>query len=453
MTYSPSYIDDGSQLQFTDSWDGTFEYAPTPGNFGRSPASSQYSSPLIQRSNEDSLQPVGQLHFIPLAAWKKEKKYVKQPPICVHYLIQWKVTLNGRPVHKVTERNVVVRPSEFWEHTLKNKIEKVRLRRVFQSRRVRLDEITLAVSVLQHRSQNVHQQSESTEIDWTDIEEQLLEWGNLIEKGKQLKLDISVDYIADDTGREPPRTGDKRGTSSTTNKMLSDRDARIDAEINSAQPTAWRDVYKKMRCPGSCKNKDWYCWLDPNGKKHYPLESYHLKRMARLVEDGLLDLDGHDDVPSEIREQLYAKEQSKRCEKESKASESSAVESTGHAINIHFLPSQSPQSSILTTPAGSPSLLPQPTSVLNDPIIFPDLPLEIAVEKYSSWQKSRVVSQRYKDDIDKARDIALENGLDLKQIDGDQDPEFFIKLGVKIGVARRFVHEIRKWVDEQVLDD
>lgn len=232
--------------------------------------------------------------------------------------------------------------------------------------------------------------------------------------------------------------------------MLSDRDARIDAEFTSGQPTAWRDVYRKMRCLGSCKNKDWYCWQDPNGRKHYPLESYHLTRLAKLVEAGRLDLDSHDDVPSEIREQLYARKH-KRREKEQKASEYSSVEPAGRSININFLPSRSPQSSVLATPAGSPPLLPHPSSELIDPIVFPDLPLEVVAEEYSSWQKSQVVSQRYKDDIDKARHIALENGLDLKQIHGDQDPDFFIKHRVKIGVACCFFKEIRKWADEQGL--
>ncbi|KAI2868504.1 hypothetical protein CBS63078_11258 [Aspergillus niger] len=160
----------------------------------------------------------------------------------------------------------------------------------------------------------------------------------------------------------------------------------------------------------------------------------------------------HDDVPSEIREQLYAKER-KRREKEQKTSERSSVEPAGRSININLLPSQSPQSSMLATPAGSPPFLPHPGSELIDPIVVPDLPLEVAVEEYSSWQKSQVVSQRYKDDIDRARDVALENGLDLEQIYGDQDPDFFIKHGVRIGVARRFVKEIRKWADEQGLDN
>jgi hypothetical protein len=199
---------------------------------------------------------------------------------------------------------VVLSPSDFWQDSLKEKVKRVRQRKVFQNRRVRLDEITLVVSVPQYQSKpDLHQQSESIDINWTIIEEQLLDWANLVKKGKQLRLDISVGYIADDTGPVSFRGGDKRG-------------ARMNAEISSAQPTAWRDVYRKMRCPGSCKNKDWYCWQDPDGKKHYPLDSYHLKRLVKLVEDGALELDSHEDVPHEIREKLYAKERCKRREKE-----------------------------------------------------------------------------------------------------------------------------------------
>lgn len=41
----------------------------------------------------------------------------------------------------------------------------------------------------------------------------------------------------------------------------------------------------------------------------------------------------------------------------------------------------------------------------------------------------------------------LENGLDLEQVCRDQDPHFFIEKGIKIGIARRFVEDIGKWVE------
>ena len=41
----------------------------------------------------------------------------------------------------------------------------------------------------------------------------------------------------------------------------------------------------------------------------------------------------------------------------------------------------------------------------------------------------------------------IENGLDLEQVYKDQDPEFFIGKGIKMGIARRFVEDIRCWVE------
>lgn len=35
------------------------------------------------------------------------------------------------------------------------------------------------------------------------------------------------------------------------------------------------------------------------------------------------------------------------------------------------------------------------------------------------------------------------------QIHEDQDRGFFVKHGMKIGVARRFVHDIGKWVKQR----
>ncbi|KAH8430237.1 uncharacterized protein LDX57_007906 [Aspergillus melleus] len=201
-----------------------------------------------------------------------------------------------------------------------------------------------------------------------------------------------------------------------------------------------------MRCPGSpCENKDGYCWQDPSGKKHYKLRTHHLKRLVDLVKKGL-DLDTHDDVPDEIREQLYAEKQ-QWLDRQRKTHKYSSPESPCPPININFLPTPSPQAlplSMSTSPSGSPALLPSSSPDL-DAIMIPDIPVDKAVRKYTEWQQSRVDSQVYKDNIKKACDVALMNGLDLKQIARDQDPGFFMKHGVIVGVARRFIDEIREW--------
>jgi hypothetical protein len=79
--------------------------------------------------------------------------------------------------------------------------------------------------------------------------------------------------------------------------------------------------------------------------------------------------------------------------------------------------------------------------------------LDAAVEEYSDWQQSRVRREDQKDDIRNMCDMALEYGLDLQQLHDDQDPDFFISRGIKIGVARRFVRDIEYWAQQQVGGD
>jgi hypothetical protein len=76
-----------------------------------------------------------------------------------------------------------------------------------------------------------------------------------------------------------------------------------------------------------------------------------------------------------------------------------------------------------------------------------DIPgaLDVAVRLYSEWQQSNVTDADWKIDVQKACDVTIEDGLDLEQIYTDDDPDFFIKKGVKKQeVTRRFVRDIPK---------
>ncbi|KAE8383892.1 hypothetical protein BDV26DRAFT_287305 [Aspergillus bertholletiae] len=211
--------------------------------------------------------------------------------------------------------------------------------------------------------------------------------------------------------------------------MLRERYDQIDAEDSSGQPSVWRDVYWKMRCPGPpCQHEGQYCWQDPVGKKHYKLRTHHLKALVKYVEQGGI-IETHDDIPNYIRDQLYA-EDSQRRSKQNKTSKYLTAGSTLPQININVLPTQSSQ------PLVSSSWGPEATSrtTQSDFIDIPG-PLEVVVEEYANWHLLQVDTESYKENIKKARDIALDNCLDLAQI-CEESPDFFVKQGVKIGVAR-----------------
>lgn len=96
--------------------------------------------------------------------------------------------------------------------------------------------------------------------------------------------------------------------------------------------------------------------------------------------------------------------------------------------------------------AGTEPTRPAPKKI--DSIDIPGF-LDIAVEEYAIWHQSRVANETFKENIQKARDVALENYLDLKQIHEDQNPEYFVKHGVKARAARRFVGDIGCWANRR----
>jgi hypothetical protein len=60
-----------------------------------------------------------------LAEWDPDQRYDDQPPAYIHYALEWKMILNNRNVAKQTEQNIVLAPSDFWDHTLLLKLERL----------------------------------------------------------------------------------------------------------------------------------------------------------------------------------------------------------------------------------------------------------------------------------------------------------------------------------------
>lgn len=177
-----------------------------------------------------------------------------------------------------------------------------------------------------------------------------------------------------------------------------------------------------------------------NGKKHYQLKTHHLKRLVTYVEKGGV-LDGHRDVPEMVREDLYMEEQ-QSLEKNSRKRGHIGNGVPYPPININVLPSQSSATGLEDISAAQAA----PDSKGLSPLDIPG-PRDEAVKEYSEWQVSNVTDYTLKAAFRQACDVMLENGLDLEQVYKDQDPEFFIGKGIKMGIARRFVEDIGRWVE------
>ncbi|OJD24349.1 hypothetical protein ACJ73_04284 [Blastomyces percursus] len=170
-----------------------------------------------------------------------------------------------------------------------------------------------------------------------------------------------------------------------------------------------------------------------NGEKALPTENSHAEKCGIL--------DGHKDVPERVRKELYMEEQ-QRLEKNNRKGGHIIGNGVSYPpININVLPSQSSASGLDISAA-----LPSIDFKSPNPLEIPG-PRDKAVKEYGEWQVSNVIDDTLKAAFQQVCDMMLENGLDLEQVYKDQDPDFFISKGIKMGIARRFVEDIRCWVE------
>jgi hypothetical protein len=411
---------------------------------GETPASSYTSRSLQAPSSSPDRIPTQpeKLRFFPLEEWDAHNSYEEEVPTCLHYSIEWKVSVNNKMISKNTEQDLVVAPTAYWHMTLKPKLDQLLQRKVAQNRHVRCEDTTVVAAINYRAEPNVTNQFENINIDWSKIEKQFLTWGELFRSGKRLTINVSFNYVDSRPQTGTTKRGTKRG-SSATQRMLDERAAQLDAEENSSgEAPVWRDVYNLMQCPGPPCALGTHCWRDPIGKKHYKLRTHHLKSLIDFVVQGNI-LRSHDDVPEYIREQLVAEEQ-QRNERQPKQPATAPTPYPPISIT-NVLPS-SHQTSTASSVDSSTYSGAAPTSFHKL-----DLPgtLDAAVRLYSEWQQSNFDDEAIKIDVQKARDAALAEGLDLEQMYTDQDHEFFVQKGVRRGVARRYIHDIAEWAKRQ----
>jgi hypothetical protein len=153
------------------------------------------------------------------------------------------------------------------------------------------------------------------------------------------------------------------------------------------------------------------------GKKHYKMRTHHIKALVKHVEQGGT-LETHNDVPDMIRDQLYAEER-QRIEKRQKAPNPPPSGAMLPSININVGPTQPCQ---VTKSSYDQAYITTSISPIDLDTVGP---IEVAVEEYTDWHLAKVSTENFKENIRRARDVMLENCLDLAQLHNPRfGPEF-----------------------------
>jgi hypothetical protein len=405
-------------------------------------AASVTPSETPQASSQSHHPSYSKLTFLQEADWDPNQTYDGDFPNYLRYSIEWKVTLNGKAISKDTEPDVPLAPECYWRLVLKARLEELLQNKFPRNRCVRSDDTTVVVSVTQRSQRDLTKRFNETKINWTIVERQLRTWAQYFQKGKKLRLNLSFNYV--EATRPATRAlgrVDKRGSTSATRLMLSQRDLHLDAEEEaSGQPAVWQKVYTLMRCTGPC-DRGPHCWIDPDGKKHYRLRAPHMRRLIEYVAKGDV-LESHDDVPPDVRQQLYLEDQQRQ---DRKAKENAPSPLSIPPINItNVLPGHSQQT---LGQGGQETMAPSVQSSM----VAPAQQIKItgfrddALRDYTAWQQSNVRDPVLKGEFAKARDAALKVGLDLEQIYEMQNFDFFVEAGVMLGIALRFPRDIPLW--------
>ncbi|CAG7925979.1 unnamed protein product [Penicillium olsonii] len=403
-----------------ESWDQDSQYSPpTPGYF-RSPyaARSDYSpspSVLGYDSNPAIQTRPNTLPLLQESEWDKDKVYDEDPPICLHYFIEWRVTLNNKAVVKDTEEDIVLTPNAYWNLVLEKKLQKVLREKVSYKKRIRVDDSAIVASVNDRPQRDLTKRFNKTDIVWTPMEKQLRMWSSEFSRGKRLTLRVCFNYVEDSTSLSASRKGEKRGKSSVNNRMLEDRDAQLDAEEKACgQQATWR--------------------------RHYRLRTQTLKRLVTYAEKGGV-LETHKDVPDEIKNELHMEEQ-QRQEKDKRKTENNLGNTPYPPININVLPSHS----VGLDATASSAIADLRVSNEPSPLKIPGF-RDVAVKEYGEWLASTVSDDTLKAAFRQACNVTLSDGFDLGHIYKDQSQGFFIGKGVMPGIARTFGEKIRDWVE------
>jgi hypothetical protein len=108
----------------------------------------------------------GKLELLSLDEWNENEMYDEEPPTCLHYSIEWKVTLNNKILAKDTEPDLVLAPRFYWSLFLRDKLEKLLQKKLPLSKRVACEDTNVVVPVTERSKRDLTKRFDKMDVNW-----------------------------------------------------------------------------------------------------------------------------------------------------------------------------------------------------------------------------------------------------------------------------------------------
>jgi hypothetical protein len=358
------------------------------------------------------------LGLLQLSEWDQDKSYGDDPSRYIRYTMLWKVTRNGKRFARDTLSDLALTPSAQWSRFTEPEIQTI-LQEQSRNKKMIPQDTDVVVSVTKRGQPSFQRRFKETNIDWSVIEEQLLKWEQWFRAGKQLRVEVSLNFV--DNPSDSGTSSKKGKMNSATQRQLAVQALQLGADGQNGQLPRWKELYEFMRCPDKFCNLGNYCWQDSVKQKHIPIGTFELMDLVEYVQkEGMLE--SHDDVPDSFRARLYAAEAQKSHRKRA-------------------APGNHTEASLLAPPMTADMSVQVLNASMTSPLDIPGFK-DDAVKDYVQYLQGQWRSQEYKDQFEEAGKLVLGEFIDLDVVFKDQKPAFFTDHGVPKGIATLFIDNI-----------
>lgn len=357
------------------------------------------------------------LPLLRLSGWKVDKQYDKNNPVCIQYDFRWKISqrenIRARHVCSDTDPDLVLAPSDFWKVNFQARLESLlRDEDKFPGDIYTCEETIIEILIERSRQRGLTKRYKKLEINWQIVDKHLEGLGDLFSKGR--KITFSIEFVYKEViGDSTTAKGKKKKKSATEAQKLQ----------RAADAGLWNRVYERYRCRGKHCKQGPHCWPDERGN-HYELLPGQLEEIVYHIKGNMEegekeeDVDVNIEIPANILKNVLDNSRKRKAD--------SSTDCRHCKVHVSE-----------TIPGEDPG------DVEGD--------RQAKLEEYCNWGLTQVESDRWRNALQIANQVAIDQFLELNTILRHPKvvAELMVKNGVRPGIALQFVSNIKKFQREE----